>query len=75
MSEENGKQRTINEMIHDDLMYVKKKVDHIVTALDQKAEKADLDKIREKQDKLVSAKDGIYGSILVLSHWAASIFN
>ncbi len=73
MSEGNG-QKTINEMIHDDLMYVKRKVDHIVTALDQKAEKIDLDRVREKQDKLVSIKDGIYGGVLVLSHWAATVF-
>lgn len=74
MSESNG-QKTINEMIYDDLMYVKKKVDHIVTVLDSKAEKKDLDKVKDKQDKLVSIKDGIYGGILVLSHWASSVFN
>ncbi len=73
MSESNG-QKTINEMIHDDLMYVKKKVDHIVTTLDLKADKRDLDRVKEKQDKLVSLKDGVYGSVLILSHWAATVF-
>ena len=41
-------QKTINEMIHDDLMYVKRKVDDIVSKLDQKTDKEDHLRLEER---------------------------